>query len=228
MGLENPGIKSFISNELPNLNKYNAPIIANISGNTLDEFIRMVEILGDKVELIELNVSCPNIKEGGMAFGIRAESVYQITEEAKKVSKVPIVVKLSPNVTDITEMAIAAEAGGADCISLINTFSAMKIDIENKKPYFNNIIAGLSGPAIKPIALRMVWQTARSVSIPIIGMGGIFTWQDAVEFIMAGADAIAIGTANFVNPYAPIEILEGLRDYMKNQRIQNLKAMKLV
>ena len=228
VGLENPGIKSFISNELPNLNKYNAPIIANISGNTLDEFIRMVEILGDKVELIELNVSCPNIKEGGMAFGIRAESVYQITEEAKKVSKVPIVVKLSPNVTDITEMAIAAEAGGADCISLINTFSAMKIDIENKKPYFNNIIAGLSGPAIKPIALRMVWQTARSVSIPIIGMGGIFTWQDAVEFIMAGADAIAIGTANFVNPYAPIEILEGLRDYMKNQRIQNLKAMKLV
>ncbi len=228
VGLENPGIKSFIDNELPNLKKYNVPIIANISGNTLDEYIRMVEILGNKVEFIELNVSCPNIKEGGLAFGIKAESVYQITEGAKKISKAPVIVKLSPNVTDITEIAIAAEAGGADCISLINTVTGMKIDIENRKTFFDNIVAGLSGPAIKPIALRMVWQTARSVKIPIIGMGGIFTWQDAVEFIMAGADAIAIGTANLINPYAPLEILEGLKDFMQKNRIQNLKAMKLV
>ncbi len=228
VGLENPGIDGFIREEIPNLNKYNVPTIANISGNTVDEYCIMTEKLGQLVDAIELNVSCPNVKEGGIAFGTKAESIYKVTNAAKKCSKVPLIVKLSPNVTDITEMADAAEAGGADCISLINTVTGMKIDIEKRKPYFNNIVAGLSGPAIKPIALRMVWQTAHKVKIPVIGMGGISTWQDAVEFFMAGADAISIGTANFINPYAPLEILKGLENYMKEKSIVNISTMKII
>ena len=188
----------------------------------------MTEKLGELVDAIELNVSCPNVKEGGIAFGTKAESIYKVTNAAKKCSKVPLIVKLSPNVTDIAEMADAAEAGGADCISLINTVTGMKIDIDRRKPYFDNVVAGLSGPAIKPIALRMVWQTAHKVKIPIIGMGGISTWQDAVEFFMAGADAISIGTANFVNPYAPLEILKGLENFMKEKSIANISSMKIV
>ncbi len=227
VGLENPGIDYFISTELPNLKKYNVPVITNISGNTIDEYRIMIEMLGDTVEFIELNVSCPNVKEGGMAFGIKAESIYEVTDAAKRISKVPVIVKLSPNVTDITEMAKAAEAGGADCISLINTITGMKIDINNKRPYFDNIIAGLSGPAIKPIALKMVWEVSTRVNIPIIGMGGITSWQDAVEFFMAGADAVSIGTANFINPYAPINVLEGISKYMKENKIDNIKSMKI-
>lgn len=228
VGLENPGIDGFIKEEIPNLKKYNVPIIANISGNTVDEYCIMTEKLGQLVDAIELNVSCPNVKEGGIAFGTKAELIYKVTNAAKKCSKVPLIVKLSPNVTDIAEMADAAEAGGADCMSLINTVTGMKIDIEKRKPYFNNIVAGLSGPAIKPIALRMVWQTAHKVKIPIIGMGGISTWQDAVEFFMAGADAISIGTANFFNPHAPLDILKGLENYMKEKSIVNISSMKII
>lgn len=227
VGLENPGINAFIDMELPNLKKFNVPIIVNISGNTIEEFGIIAEMLDDLVDFIELNVSCPNVKEGGMAFGIKADSIYNITYTTKKTSKVPIIVKLSPNVTDITEMAKAAEAGGADCISLINTITGMKIDINKRKPYFENIIAGLSGPAIKPIALKMVWETASNVNIPIIGMGGIMNWQDAVEFLMAGADAISVGTANFIDPFVPIKVLDGLMNYMEENNKTNLKTMKI-
>lgn len=228
VGLENPGIDGFIKEEIPYLKKYNVPIIVNISGNTVDEYCIMTEKLDQLVDAIELNVSCPNVKEGGIAFGTKAESIYKVTNAAKKCSKIPLIVKLSPNVTDITEMADAAEAGGADCISLINTVTGMKIDIERRRPYFDNIVAGLSGPAIKPIALRMVWQIAHKVKIPIIGMGGICTWHDAVEFFMAGADAISIGTANFVNPYTPLEILKGLENFMQEKSIVNISSMKII
>lgn len=228
VGLENPGIDFFILNELPNLKKYNVPIIVNISGNTIDEYRIMVEMLDNMADFIELNVSCPNVKEGGMAFGTKSESIYQVTNAAKKSSKVPVIVKLSPNVTDITEMAQAAEAGGADCISLINTITGMKLDIEKRRPYFDNVVAGLSGPAIKPIALRMIWQVSRKVGIPIIGMGGISTWQDAIEFIMAGADAISIGTANLINPYTPLEVLDGILSFMEEKGVLDIKSMKIV
>lgn len=227
VGLENPGIDAFILKELPNLRKFQVPIIANISGNTIEEFEIMTEMLNNSVEFIELNVSCPNVKKGGMVFGINADSIYKVTEAAKKNSKVPIIVKLSPNVTDIAEMALAAEAGGADCISLINTVTGMKIDINKRKPYFDNIIAGLSGPAIKPIALKMVWETALKINIPIIGMGGIMDWRDAVEFFMAGADAISIGTANFIEPYTPLKVLEGIRNYMEEHGVRDIKSMKI-
>lgn len=227
VGLENPGIDAFISMELPNLKKFNVPIIANISGNTIEEFAIMAEMLNKLVDFIELNVSCPNVKEGGMAFGIKADSIYKVTSAAKKTSTVPIIVKLSPNVTDITEMALAAETGGADCLSLINTVTGMKIDINKRKPYFDNIIAGLSGPAIKPIALKMVWETASKVNIPIIGIGGIMNWQDAVEFFMAGADAISIGTANFIEPYTPLKVLEGITIYMEEHGVRDIKSMKI-
>lgn len=227
VGLENPGIDCFISEVLPDIKKYNVPIIANISGNTIEEYGILADMVSSLVDFIELNVSCPNVREGGIAFGTKAESIYQITRRAKYYSKAPIMVKLSPNVTDITEMAIAAECGGADCISLINTLIGMKIDIIKKRPYFENVVAGLSGPAIKPIALRMVWQVADKVKIPIVGMGGISTWEDAVEFLMAGADAISIGTANFINPYTPLDVLKGLQDYIEKNNIPNLKAMKI-
>lgn len=228
VGLENPGIDFFILNELPNLKKYNVPIIVNISGNTIDEYRIMAEMLDNMADFIELNVSCPNVKEGGMAFGTKSESIYQVTNAAKKSSKVPVIVKLSPNVTDITEMALAAEAGGADCISLINTITGMKLDIEKRRPYFDNVVAGLSGPAIKPIALRMIWQVSRKAGIPIIGMGGISTWQDAIEFIMAGADAISIGTANLINPYTPLEVLDGILSFMEEKGVLDIKSMKIV
>jgi len=227
VGLENPGLDVFIEKELPFLKKYSVPIIANISGNTIEEYSLMAKELNDHVDLIELNVSCPNVKEGGIAFGTKSDSVYEVTKEVRKNCSIPIIVKLSPNVTDITEMALAAEEAGADCISLINTIMGMAIDIENRKPYFHNIVAGLSGPAVKPIALRMVWQVAQKVNIPVIGMGGISNWQDAIEFMMAGADAISIGTANFYNPLAPIEVLEGIEKYMVENGISNLSEIKI-
>lgn len=228
VGLENPGIESFINNELLDLKKYNIPIIANISGTTVEEYGIIVKMLDDMVDLIEVNVSCPNVLEGGMSFGIKSESVYEVTKIAKKFARVPIIVKLSPNVTDISEIAMGAEAGGADGISLINTITGMKFDIVNMKPYFDNNIAGLSGPAIKPIALRMVWEVAKKVKIPVIGMGGICTWEDAVEFLLAGADAISVGTANFIDPFAPIKILNGLEDYMIRNNIAKLKSLKTI
>lgn len=227
VGLENPGIYSFIEKELPFLKKYDTAIIANISGNTVEEYSIMAKELGNSVDAIELNVSCPNVKEGGIAFGTKPELVYKVTDAVKKCCKTPLIVKLSPNVTDIAEMALAAENAGADCISLINTIVGMKIDIQNRRPYFDNIVAGLSGPAVKPIALRMVWQTAQKVKIPIIGMGGISTWEDAVEFLMAGSNAISVGTANFCNPYAPIEVLKGIERYMLENDLEKIQEIKI-
>jgi dihydroorotate dehydrogenase (NAD+) catalytic subunit len=226
VGLQNPGIEAFLEEELPFLRQYNTAVIANIAGNTVDEYCKMAEKLGSLVDAIELNISCPNVKEGGVAFGTKCDSVFNITKSVKQHCKVPLIVKLSPNVTDITEIALAAEEAGADCLSLINTLLGMVIDINTKKPVLANVVGGLSGPAVKPVAVRMVYQVARVVKIPIIGMGGICSWQDAIEFILAGADAVAIGTYNFVNPYAPIEILEGIIKYLKKNNIGSLQDLK--
>lgn len=215
VGLQNPGIEAFLEHELPYLRQYDTAVIANIAGNTVDEYCEMAETLESKVDAIELNISCPNVKEGGVAFGTKCDSVYNITKSVKAHCKVPLIVKLSPNVTDITEIALSAEAGGADCLSLINTLLGMAIDINSRKPILANVVGGLSGPAVKPVAIRMVWQVAQAVKVPVIGMGGISSWQDAAEFILAGASAVALGTYNFVNPCAPLEILDGLREYMK-------------
>ncbi|MEA4847759.1 MAG: dihydroorotate dehydrogenase, partial [Clostridiaceae bacterium] len=218
IGLQNPGVEYFIEEELPFLRGYDVAVIANIAGNTVEEYCTMARRLGSCVDGIELNISCPNVKEGGVAFGTKAESVYNITRRVKEQCKVPLIVKLSPNVTDIKEIAAAAQEGGADALSLINTLLGMAIDINTRRPVLANTVGGLSGPAVKPVAVRMVWQAAQAVKIPIIGMGGISCWQDAVEFILAGADAVSIGTANFVNPYAPVEILDGIEKYLiKNQ-----------
>jgi dihydroorotate dehydrogenase (NAD+) catalytic subunit len=178
------------------------------------------------VDAIELNISCPNVKEGGVAFGTKCDSVYNITKNVKKHCKVPLIVKLSPNVTDIVEIAIAAEEAGADCISLINTLLGMAIDINSRKPILANVVGGLSGPAVKPVAVRMVYQVTKAVKVPVIGMGGISSWQDAIEFILAGADAVAIGTYNFVNPKAPIEIIEGIKKYMDKNCYKDLSDFR--
>lgn len=225
VGLQNPGVEYFLKEELPYIRKHDVAVIANIAGNTTDEYCRMAEILGDITDGIELNISCPNVKKGGVAFGTKADSVYDITKKVKKYCKVPLIVKLSPNVTDIKEIASAAEAGGADALSLINTLLGMAIDINTRKPVLANVVGGLSGPAVKPIALRMVWQVSQAVKIPIIGMGGISTWEDAVEFILAGANAVAVGTANFINPYAPLEIIDGVREYMEKNKVDNMNNL---
>ncbi len=226
VGLQNPGVEMFLEQELPFLRKYDTAVIANIAGNTVDEYCEMAERLGKQVDAIELNISCPNVKEGGVAFGTKCESVYNITKSVKSYCKVPLIVKLSPNVTDIKEIALAAEEAGADSISLINTLLGMAIDINTRKPIMANVVGGLSGPAVKPVAVRMVWQVAQAVKIPVIGMGGISSWQDAVEFILAGATAVAIGTYNFVNPFAPIEILQGLEQYMGKNGFNSLEDFR--
>lgn len=226
VGLQNPGVKYFLENELPYIRKHDTAVIANIAGNTVEEYCAMAEKLGDSVDGIELNISCPNVKEGGVAFGTRPESVYRITKSVKEYCKVPLIVKLSPNVTDVKEIAVSAQEGGADALSLINTLLGMAIDIRTRKPILSNIVGGLSGPAIKPVAVRMVWQVAQTVSIPVIGMGGITTWEDAVEFMLAGADAVSVGTANFVNPFAPVEITEGLKAYLEKNKIDRIQDIK--
>lgn len=226
VGLQNPGVDYFMDKELPFLRQYDVAVIANIAGNTVEEYCRMTERLGSNVDAIELNISCPNVKEGGVAFGTKCDSVYHITRKVKECCKVPLIVKLSPNVTDIKEVAAAAEEGGADAVSLINTLLGMAIDINTRKPVLGNMVGGLSGPAVKPVAVRMVWQTAQTISIPVIGMGGISCWQDAVEFILAGADAVAIGTANLVNPYAPLEIIEGLKKYLIKNEYKSINELK--
>jgi dihydroorotate dehydrogenase (NAD+) catalytic subunit len=224
--LQNPGIDVFLREELPFLRQYDVAVIANIAGNTVEEYCEMAEKLGKSVEGIELNISCPNVKEGGVAFGTRCDSVYNITKAVKAHCKVPLIVKLSPNVTDIALIALSAEEAGADALSLINTLLGMSINIHTRKPILANIVGGLSGPAVKPVAVRMVWQVAKAVSIPIIGMGGIATWEDAVEFMLAGADAVAVGTANFVDPYAPVHIIEGLEDYLDQNSINDIRTLK--
>lgn len=223
IGLQNPGVEKFVSEELPNLNKYGIPVIANISGNTIDEYCEMVEILNDtNVAAIELNVSCPNVKAGGMALGTSPDLVFEVTAQTKKRCSKPLIVKLSPNVTDIQEIARHAEVAGADAISLINTILGMAIDINTRKPILGNNSGGLCGPAVKPIAVRMVWQVAQVVSIPVVGIGGITTGEDAIEFMLAGASAVAVGTANLMNPRACPEIIDGMKRYMEKHDIEDI------
>ncbi len=227
VGLQNPGIDYFIKNDLPYLEKSATKIIVNIAGRTIEEYCQVVEKLGDtSIDLLELNISCPNVKEGGIGFGTSAQMAGAVTREVKKVAKQPLIVKLSPNVTDIVEIAKAVESEGADGLSLINTLIGMKIDIHKKNAVLANKMGGFSGPAIKPVAVRMVYQVARAVDLPIIGLGGIMTGEDAVEFILAGADAISVGTATFSNPHACIDIKEGLISYMNKYGFKSIKEIQ--
>ncbi len=215
VGLQNPGVDAFIKDDLPFLKQYKTKIIANIAGNTIEEYCEMAEILGSsEIDGIELNVSCPNVKAGCLAFGTTPKGIEEITSNVKKYCKQPLIVKLTPNVSDIKSIAMAAEAAGADSISLINTILGLAIDIHKKRPILANNFGGMSGPAVKPIALRMVYEAAHAVKIPVIGMGGISCSDDAIEFLLAGAAAVMVGTANFVNPLSPIEIKKGIEQYL--------------
>ncbi len=223
VGLQNPGVDHFIKEDLPWLSRQGTRVIANVAGSTPEDYCETAEKLGGtSVDMIELNISCPNVKQGGVQFGTTARGVEDITKAVRKHCKKPLMVKLSPNVTDISEMALAAEAAGADAVSLINTLTGMRIDIRTRRPIIRNNTGGFSGPALLPIALRMVWQTAQKVKIPIVGLGGISTWQDAVEMLLAGATALQIGTVLFTEPYAPIKIAQGLRAFMEEQGIKDL------
>lgn len=224
IGLQNPGIDVFMERDIPFLKQYDTKIIVNVCGKTVEDYLEVVEKLGDEpaVAMLEINVSCPNVKEGAIAFGQKADALYNITEQIKRKAKQPIIMKLSPNVTDITEMARAAEAAGADAISLINTITGMKIDIHRRKFALANKTGGMSGPAIKPVAVRMVYQAAHAVQIPVIGMGGIATAEDAIEFILAGASAVSVGAMNFVDPYTTVKVVEGIEDYMRRYQVENI------
>ena len=227
IGLQNPGVDVFIERDLPFLEQQNTGIIVNVCGKTIEDYIEVVERLSESsVDMLEINISCPNVKEGGIAFGQSPDLIKEITSTLKSRSKKPIIMKLSPNVTDITVMARAAQAAGADAISLINTITGMKIDIHKRKFVLANKTGGMSGPAIKPIALRMVYQAAQVVDIPIIAMGGITTAEDAIEFIMAGASMVSVGTANFYNPYASLEIVEGIEEYLQQNSISNIAEIR--
>lgn len=226
IGLQNPGIDVFAKRDIPFLKKYDTKIIVNVCGRSTEDYIEVVERLGEEpVDMLEINISCPNVKEGGIAFGQNPKAVEAITAEVKKRARQPVIMKLSPNVTDITETAKAAEAGGADALSLINTLTGMKIDIHKRAFALANKTGGLSGPAIKPIAVRMVYQVANAVKLPIIGMGGIATAEDAIEFLLAGATAVSVGTANFFNPAATIEVAEGIEQYMKQYGFAHVEDM---
>lgn len=226
VGLQNPGMEVFIKEDIPFLRKYDTKIVVNVVGRTISDYCEVAERLqNEDVDLLELNISCPNVKEGGVAFGISPQMAEQITSEVKKYAKQPLIVKLSPNVTDIAEIARAVEAGGADAISLINTLIGMKVDIHKRQPVIANKFAGLSGPAIKPVAVRMVYQVSKAVKLPIIGLGGIMTGEDAIEFLMVGATAIAVGTANLLNPRATMNILEELEIFMKSKKISDIKEI---
>ena len=226
IGLQNPGIDVFMKRDIPFLQQYDTKIIVNVCGKTTEDYCEVVEKLADcPVDLLEINISCPNVKEGGIAFGQNPKSVEAITKEVKKYAKQPVIMKLSPNVTDITETAKAAEAGGADVLSLINTLTGMKIDIERQTFAIANKTGGLSGPAVKPVAVRMVYQVANAVKIPIIGMGGICSGEDAMEFILAGATAVSVGTSNFHNPYTTIEVVAGIEDYMRRHKVEDINDL---
>ena len=226
IGLQNPGFDVFASRDLPFLRQFDTKIIVNVCGKTTEDYIDVVEKLGDQpADMLEINISCPNVKEGGIAFGQDPKAVEMITREVKRHAKQPVIMKLSPNVTDITVMAKAAEAGGADALSLINTLTGMKIDIHKRKFALANRTGGLSGPAVKPVAVRMVYQVSQAVKLPIIGMGGIMTADDAIEFILSGATAVAVGTANFHNPYATEDIVRGIEDYMNLYGIQDINEL---
>ncbi|MCC5909567.1 MAG: dihydroorotate dehydrogenase [Clostridiaceae bacterium] len=227
VGLQNPGIKEFIKEDIPFLKQYDTKIIVNIAGRTVEEYCEVVEALGDTdIDLLELNISCPNVKEGGVCFGTDPFMVEEVTKEVKKVAKQPLIVKLTPNVTDIVPIAKAAVKGGADALSLINTLLGMKIDIHRRKPVLANRMGGFSGPAIKPVAVRMVHQVAEAVDVPIIGMGGIMTGEDAIEFILAGATGVAVGTANFADPTATIKVIEGIENYLLEYGFENIEELR--
>ena len=226
IGLQNPGIDVFVERDIPYLKKAGATIIVNVCGKSEKDYLEVVERLADQpVDLLEINVSCPNVKEGGIAFGQDPKALYDITKAVKAKAKQPIIMKLSPNVTDITEIAKAAEAGGADAVSLINTLTGMKIDINRKTFAVANKTGGVSGPIVKPVAVRMVYQVAQAVNIPIIGMGGISCAEDAIEFLLAGASAVSVGTANFHNPAVTLEVIDGIEAYMKKNGFENVKDM---
>ncbi len=226
IGLQNPGIDVFMERDIPFLKQYDTKVIVNVCGKTVEDYCEVVEKLGDQpVDMLEINVSCPNVKEGAIAFGQKADALFNITKEIKKYAKQPVIMKLSPNVTDITEMAKAAEAAGADAVSLINTITGMKIDVHRRQFAIANKTGGLSGPAIKPVAVRMVYQVANAVKIPIIGMGGIATAEDALEFILAGATAVSVGAMNFVNPYTTVEVVDGIEAYMKRYGIEDINTL---
>lgn len=227
IGLQNPGIDVFCERDIPFLKKYDTRIIVNVCGKTVEQYCEVVERLANEpVDMLEINVSCPNVKEGAIAFGQDAKALENITKEIKKVAKQPVVMKLSPNVTKIADMAKAAEAAGADAVSLINTITGMKIDIERRKFVLANKTGGMSGPAIKPVAVRMVYEVANAVNIPIIGMGGIATAEDAIEFILAGATMVAVGAYNFINPNATAEVVEGIEAYMKRHGIEDINEIR--
>lgn len=227
IGLQNPGVDVLLERDIPFLKQFDTKIIVNVCGKTVEDYIETVERLGDEpaVAMLEINVSCPNVKEGGIAYGQRADALFEITSRLKKKAVQPVIMKLSPNVTSIEEMAKAAEAAGADAISLINTITAMKIDIHRRKFALANRTGGLSGPAIKPVALRMVYAASHAVKIPVIGMGGIANADDAIEFILAGASAVSVGAMNFVNPYATVEIVEGIEAYMEKYGVKDIKEL---
>ena len=226
IGLQNPGYEVFAKRDIPYLKQFDTKIIVNVCGKTTEDYIDVVEKLSDEpVDMLEINISCPNVKEGGIAFGQDPKAVEAITREVKKYAKQPVIMKLSPNVTDITVMARAAEAGGADVLSLINTLTGMKIDIHKRTFAVANRTGGLSGPAIKPVAVRMVYQAANVVKLPIIGMGGIMNADDSIEFILAGATAVSVGTANFHNPYATVEIVKGIEDYMAKYHVEDISEL---
>lgn len=226
VGLQNPGIESFIHNELPHMKRFGTNIIANIGGGCIEDYIAAVTKINDTdVDMIELNISCPNVKHGGMAFGIKSNVAYDVVKEIRGLTTKPLMVKLSPNAENIVEMALKCQEAGADSISLINTLKGMAIDVYKRKPVFNNVTAGLSGPAVKPIALRMVYEVSKAVDIPVIGLGGISNGKDAIEFMMAGASAIQIGTINFINPMAGKEIVEEMESFLKEQGIKDINEI---
>ena len=226
IGLQNPGIDTFVKRDIPFLKEKDTKIIVNVCGKSTEDYLDVVERLGDEpVDLLEINVSCPNVKEGGIAFGQDPKALYDITKAIKAKAKQPIIMKLSPNVTDITEMAKAAEAAGSDALSLINTLTGMKINVKRRTFAVANKTAGVSGPAIHPIAVRMVYQVANAVKLPIIGMGGVMNTEDALEMIMAGATAVAVGTANFHNPYATVEIIKGIEEYMQTNGVDDINTL---
>ncbi len=227
VGLQNPGVEAFVESELSYLKNFDTKVIANVAGRTIEEYCAVVERLNETdVAMLEVNISCPNVKKGGIGFGTDPKMAGEVTKAVKSISNKPIIIKLTPNVTDITEIAKAVEAEGADAVSLINTLLGMKIDVHRKKPVLANTMGGLSGPAVKPVAVRMVYQVRRAVNIPILGLGGIMTGEDAVEFIMAGADIVSVGTAALVNPTAPVDILEELKDYMRENNFKTIGEIR--
>ncbi|ADL51305.1 dihydroorotate dehydrogenase [Clostridium cellulovorans] len=226
VGLQNPGVQGFIEKELPKMKTYDTVVLANLGGGTIEDYVTGAAMLdATDIDILELNISCPNVKEGGMAFGIKADVAGQVVKEVRKVTSKPLMVKLSPNAEDIVDMAVKCVEAGADSLSLVNTFKAMAVDIRTRKPMFKNITAGLSGPAIKPIALRMVYEVCRAVEVPVVGMGGIVSAQDALEFIMCGAKAVQIGTGNFIKPTLALDVIAGIEEYLKENGIKDISEI---